>query len=182
MLQQNGYNTPHQQDHGYIAAQAAASEAAKQRHDVTAVASSVPPDLPADAGTFLVALQPRLQPVTVQEGFTALQLPAEQLQAALAEAVLAGQQQQQQQQAQSLLPAPGACCMVDLQLIAVSLEAHPKGQEHGSVGCVQQLSNVIEGGAVLQALQDGSTYRYAVWPVCCDHLLGCVHNVIQHPG
>jgi hypothetical protein len=90
----------------------------------------------------------------VCETFTSLKLPAEQLQAALEEAVLAENEQQQ-----LLLPAPGCTCKFDLQLVAVSHEAHPLGHSHGSVGCVQQLSNVIEGAAVLQAQQDGHAYR-----------------------
>jgi hypothetical protein len=153
MQHENHQNRQFERDQCYGVTDAAAA-AAEQQQGSAAVASSIPPDLSADAGTFLVALQPSWQPVAVCEGFTSLQLPAEQLQAALAEALPAGHQQQQ-----LLLPAPGCSCDVDLQLVAISHQTHPLNQRHGSVGRVQQLSNVIEGGAVLQAQQDGSSYR-----------------------
>jgi hypothetical protein len=113
-------------------------------------ASSVPPNLGPDDGTFLVSLQPSWQPIHIDESFMFLQLPASHLLASL-EADSFGEHQQ--------LLAPGACCAVDLQLVVVSVQAHPLGQGHGCVGAVQRLSNVIEGGATLQAQPDGSSYR-----------------------
>jgi hypothetical protein len=125
------------------------------------LASSVPPDLSPAAGTFLISLQPNWQPVQIDESLSFLQLPASHLLASLGLNVSAGQQQQQslQERRQALLPAPGASCAVDLQLVVVSVQDHPLGQGQGWVGAVQRLSNVIEGGATLQAQPDGNNYR-----------------------
>lgn len=121
----------------------------------------MPPDLGPAAGAFLVALQPSWQQIVIDEGFSCLHLPASHLLAALSAAVTAGQHQQQQpgDKASSLLPGPGLSCAVDLQLVAVTVEGHPLVQQHGCVGAVQQLSNVMEGAAVLQAQPDCSGYR-----------------------
>jgi hypothetical protein len=81
------------------------------------VAYGVPLDLRAEAQRILVYLQPRWQLVAVREDFNALQLPAGHLQAALAPAL--------EQQHRILLPEPGCCCCVDMQLVDISVEQHP---------------------------------------------------------
>jgi hypothetical protein len=124
----------------------------KQQVEDEQVALGVPLDLPAEAGRFLVHLQPTWQHLAVHEELESLQLPAGHLQAALAPAL------QQQQQSQTLLPSPGCSRSADLQLIEISVQQHPLGQQHGCVGCVNKFSNVVPGLATLQALQDGS-YR-----------------------
>jgi hypothetical protein len=131
-----------------------------QRHaQYSMVASSVPPDLSPAAGPFLVSLQRSWQPFKVSNSFASLHLPASQLKAGQAADVQSQQHLHAGDAVQRMLPAAGSFCVVDLQLVAVSVESHPLDQGHRAMACVQQLSNVIDGVAVLQALPDGQTYR-----------------------
>jgi hypothetical protein len=123
----------------------------QQQQQEEQVASGVPLDLLPEAERFLVKFQPTWK--LVDEDFNALQLPAGYLQAALAPAL--------EQQHRMLLPEPGCCCCVDLQLVDVSVEQHPLGQQHGCVACVKMFSNILPGMATLQTQQDGSC-RYGV--------------------
>jgi hypothetical protein len=120
----------------------------QQQQKEEQVAYAVPLDLRAEAQRFLVYLQPGWQLAAVHEDFSALQLPAGHLQAALAPAL--------EQQHHTLLPESGCCCSVDLQLVDVSVEQHPSGEQHGCVACVNMFSNVLPGLATLHAQQDGN--------------------------